>query len=160
MHIDSIDTSVYTHIHFAFANLTADYQIDTSGAQDKFDRIRDMTGVKKIISFGGCAFSTEPGTYRILRETTKAANRNSFIGNLITFVTANGQDGIDLDWVYPGAPNIPGVPPSGDPSEGMDYYDTLAQLKSKTGSGRSVSFAAPASYFYLRAFPIQLMGAA
>jgi GH18 family chitinase len=25
MYVDSIDTSVYTYIHFAFANITADY---------------------------------------------------------------------------------------------------------------------------------------
>tara|TARA_R110002060_G_scaffold65660_1_gene74670 strand:+ start:625 stop:951 length:327 start_codon:yes stop_codon:yes gene_type:complete len=42
----------------------------------------------------------------------------------------------------------------------MDYYNTLVQLKSKLGSGKSVSFAAPASYWYLKAFPIELMGAA
>jgi GH18 family chitinase len=40
----------------------------------------------------------------------------------------------------------------------MDYYNTLVQLKSKLGSGKSVSFAAPASYWYLRAFPVALMG--
>jgi GH18 family chitinase len=113
--------------------------------QDEFDRFKDMIGVKKIISFGGWAFSTEPGTYRILREATKAGNRNRFIGNLLTFVSANGLDGIDLDWEYSGAPDIPGVP-SGDPAEGMDYYNTLVQLKLKIGSGKTVSFAAPASY--------------
>lgn len=160
MHVDSIDTSVYTHIHFAFANITSDFRIDVSGAQDEFDRFTAMTGVKKIISFGGWAFSTEPGTFRILREAVKSGNRARFIGNLLTFVASNGLDGIDLDWEYPGAPDIPGVPPSGDKDEGKNYYETLKELKSKIGSGKTVSFAAPASYWYLRAFPVELMGAA
>lgn len=33
LHADSIDTSFYTHIHFPFANVTADFQIDIGGAQ-------------------------------------------------------------------------------------------------------------------------------
>ncbi|KAH9204631.1 putative glycosyl hydrolase, family 18 [Leptodontidium sp. 2 PMI_412] len=159
MHVDSINTATYTHIHFAFGNITSNFQVDVSGAQDEFDRFKKMTGIKKIISFGGWAFSTEPGTFKILREATKAANRNTFVTNLVNFVTSNGLDGIDLDWEYPGAPDIPDIP-SGDPVEGMDYYNTLVQLKSKLGSGKSVSFAAPASYWYLKAFPIELMGAA
>lgn len=159
MHVDSIDTSVYTHIHFAFANITADFQVDVSGAQGEFDRFKKMTGVKKIMSFGGWAFSTEPGTSSILREATKAGNRAKFTTNLSIFAAANGLDGIDLDWEYPGVPSSPGVP-GGDPAEGMDYYNTLAQLKTKIGSGKTVSFAAPASYWYLKAFPIELMGAA
>ncbi|KFY83394.1 hypothetical protein V500_10074, partial [Pseudogymnoascus sp. VKM F-4518 (FW-2643)] len=118
-----------------------------------------MTGVKKIMSFGGWAFSTEPGTSSILREATKAGNRAKFTTNLSIFAAANGLDGIDLDWEYPGVPSSPGVP-GGDPAEGMDYYNTLVQLKTKIGSGKTVSFAAPASYWYLKAFPIELMGAA
>jgi GH18 family chitinase len=42
----------------------------------------------------------------------------------------------------------------------MDYYNTLVQLKSRIGSGKTVSFAAPASFWYLKASPIELMGAA
>ncbi|KAK0103087.1 hypothetical protein ONS96_005698 [Cadophora gregata f. sp. sojae] len=160
MHVDSIDTKVYNHIHFAFANITTDFQIDVSGAQDEFDRFKAMSGVKRIISFGGWAFSTEPGTFRILREATKSGNRGTFITNIQNFVSSNGLDGVDIDWEYPGAPDIPGVPPSGDPKEGMDYYDTLVALKSRLGSGKSVSFAAPASYWYLKAFPVELMGKA
>ena len=160
MHVDSVDTDVYTHIHFAFANITSDFQIDVSGAQDEFDRFKAMSGVKRIISFGGWAFSTEPGTFRILREATKAGNRDAFVSSIVNFVSSNSLDGIDVDWEYPGAPDIPGVPPSGDPEEGMDYYDTMVVLKSKLGSDKSVSFAAPASYWYLKAFPVELMGKA
>ncbi|KAH7364620.1 putative glycosyl hydrolase, family 18 [Rhexocercosporidium sp. MPI-PUGE-AT-0058] len=149
MYVDSIDTSVYTHVHFAFANITTDFKIDISA----------MTGIKRIISFGGWAFSTEPGIFWILKEATKASNRGTFISNVVAFVFIYGLDGVDVDWEYPGALDIPGIP-AGDPIEGMDYYNTLVELKSKVGSGKVVLFAAPASYWYLKAFLIALMGLA
>jgi GH18 family chitinase len=145
MHVTGINTTAYTHIHFAFANITSDFQIDISGAQDEFDLFKSMTGIKRIISFWGWAFSTEPNTFRILREATKPGNRARFIGTLLSFLAKHDLDGIDMDWEYPGAPDISGIP-SGDPAEGMDYYETLASLKTKIGSTGTVSFAAPASY--------------
>jgi hypothetical protein len=145
MHVTGINTTAYTHIHFAFANITSDFQIDISGAQDEFDLFKSMTGIKRIIFFWGWAFSTEPNTFRILREATKPGNRARFIGTLLSFLAKHDLDGIDMDWEYPGAPDISGIP-SGDPAEGMDYYETLASLKTKIGSTGTVSFAAPASY--------------
>ncbi|KAH7081959.1 hypothetical protein BKA63DRAFT_589858 [Paraphoma chrysanthemicola] len=68
--VNSIDTSVDTQIHIAFANITADFQVDISGARDEFDRFKDMTSVKKTIPFGGWAFSTEPGTFSMVCVTS------------------------------------------------------------------------------------------
>lgn len=102
MDVDQIDTSKYTHIHFAFANITTDFKVDISGAKDQFNRFKAMTGIKRIISFGGWDFSTMPGTYNILREATKAANRPAFQKNMISFLKDNKLDGVDLDWEYPG----------------------------------------------------------
>ncbi|KHN98408.1 Glycoside hydrolase, subgroup, catalytic core [Metarhizium album ARSEF 1941] len=154
---DKIDTKAYTHIHFAFANITYDFKPDIGGVPDEFERFKKLTGVKKIISFGGWDFSTNAGTFRIIREAVKPANRNTFRDNVVKFVNGHGLDGFDLDWEYPGAPDTPGVPPSGDPQEGLNYYEFLSMAKSALGSGKSVSFAAPASYWYLKAFPIELM---
>lgn len=51
MNVDQIDTSKYTHIHFAFANVSSSFDIDISGAQDQFDRFKAMAGdIKKVIS--------------------------------------------------------------------------------------------------------------
>ncbi|KAH0498490.1 hypothetical protein TgHK011_005743 [Trichoderma gracile] len=159
MNVDQIDTTKYTHIHFAFANVTSKFDIDISGAQDQFNRFKAMPGsIKKILSFGGWDFSTKPGTFNILREATKGANRALFQKNLVAFLKQHNLDGVDIDWEYPGAPDIPGIP-AGDADAGKDYYDTLVSLKSALGRSKSVSLAAPASYWYLKAFPIKEIGA-
>lgn len=51
----------YTHIHFAFGNLTTDFQVSVSGVQDQWDKFVKLTGVKRVVAFGGWAFSNEPG---------------------------------------------------------------------------------------------------
>lgn len=96
MHVTSIDTTAYIHIHFAFASIMCDFQINIGGAQDKFDQFKSLTGIKKIISFRSWAFSTELNTSRILREATKSGNRARFIGNLLSFVATHDLDGISI----------------------------------------------------------------
>ncbi|CAG5181777.1 uncharacterized protein ALTATR162_LOCUS9829 [Alternaria atra] len=159
MWVDEIDTDAYTHIHFAFANVTrGDYKVEITdpSVMEQFELFKGMTGVKKIVSLGGWAFSTEPGTFSILREAALPANRELFKNNLISFVNEHGLDGIDLDWEYPGAPDIPEIP-SDDPVNGVNYYRLLSSLKTSLGSSKTVSFAAPASYWYLKSFPIKQM---
>jgi GH18 family chitinase len=113
MDVDQIDTSKYTHIHFAFANITSSFAIDISGAQGQFDRFKAMpSSVKKIISFGGWDFSTKPGTFNILREATKAANRATFQSNVVAFMKQHNLDGVDIDWEYPGVSVHALSPPS------------------------------------------------
>ncbi|KAF2003786.1 glycoside hydrolase family 18 protein [Amniculicola lignicola CBS 123094] len=158
MYVDSIPSD-YTHIHFAFANITRGTfmpEITDETTLREFETFKGLTNVKRIISFGGWAFSTEPGTYNVLREAVLPANRETFKKNLIDFVIKHNLDGIDLDWEYPGAPDIPGIP-SDDPANGLYYYRLLASIKASVGDSFSVSFAAPASYWYLRSFPIKNM---
>lgn len=52
------------------------------------------------------------------------------------------------------APDIPGIPRD-DPVNGLNYYRLLYSVKQAVGSSKSVSFAAPASYWYLKSFPIK-----
>ncbi|KID93428.1 Glycoside hydrolase, subgroup, catalytic core, partial [Metarhizium majus ARSEF 297] len=156
MDVTQIDTTKYSHIHFAFAEVTRDFDVDISKVQEQFDMFKTMTGVKKIISFGGWDFSTLPDTYNILREAVQPVNRNKFKNNIIAFVNQHGLDGVDLDWEYPGAPDIPDIP-ADDPQNGLNYYKLLSLVKSELGGSKSVSFAAPSSYWYLKAFPIILM---
>jgi GH18 family chitinase len=57
----------------------------------------------------------------------------------------------------------PEIMVNGNPIEqagdGIAYFQFLSTLKQKLGSDKSVSIAAPASYWYLRAFPIQAIAA-
>jgi hypothetical protein len=65
-----IDTSQFTHLHFAFGVLGSDYSVTTGDAMStyEFDVFRRLSGVKRILSFGGWAFSTDPSTYTIFRN--------------------------------------------------------------------------------------------
>lgn len=65
----------YTHIHFAFSNLTESFQVDVSGYQESWDRFKRATTYKRIVSFGGWAFSTEPATFDVFRSGVASENR-------------------------------------------------------------------------------------
>ncbi|TGJ88484.1 hypothetical protein E0Z10_g372 [Xylaria hypoxylon] len=134
MDVNQIDTSKCTHVHFAFANITSAFDIEVSGVQAQFDDFKALTDVKRIITFGGWDFSTAPSTYKILREATKSANRAKFESNIVAFVKKHNLDVVDIDWEYP---------------------DTLKGLKFTFSTSKSVSLAAPASYWHLKAFTIK-----
>ncbi|KAH8895647.1 glycoside hydrolase, partial [Thozetella sp. PMI_491] len=146
---------VYTHVHFAFANLTEGYQIDLGHQTIQFELFLGMTRFKKIISIGGWAFSTDPSTYHIFRDAvSNEANRATLVQNIVDFVELFGLDGVDIDWEYPGAPDIPGIPP-GNINEGAHYAVFLSELRAALPSTASLSIAAPASYYYLKQFLIE-----
>jgi chitinase len=63
-------------------------------------------------------------------------------------------DGVDIAWEYPGEPDIPDIP--ADTDEDADYfYLFLVELKAAISSSMTVSITAPASYWYLKAYPIE-----
>lgn len=70
---------------------------------------------------------------------------------------ANGLDGVDFDWEYPGAPDIHGLPP-GSPTDGTNYLAFLKMVRAALPPQYSISIAAPASYWYLKGFPIAQIG--
>lgn len=101
--IGQVNSSAFTHIHFGFAQITPDYQV-TIPDQDTFYEFRSFlltTGFKKILSFGGWDFSTNPSTYNILRQGTTPANRLTLATNIANFIKKWDLDGVDIDWEYP-----------------------------------------------------------
>ncbi|KAJ2210241.1 hypothetical protein EV179_006366, partial [Coemansia sp. RSA 487] len=67
-------------------------------------------------------------------------------------------DGFDFDWEYPGAPDIPIEGGSGlvpyDPTDGVNYLKFITSLRAALPASKTLSIAAPASYWYLKNFPI------
>uniref|UniRef100_A0A0L0NAP9 chitinase n=1 Tax=Tolypocladium ophioglossoides (strain CBS 100239) TaxID=1163406 RepID=A0A0L0NAP9_TOLOC len=145
----------YTHLHFAFGTITPDYRVHTGDVATtyEFENFKRIRGPNRILSFGGWDFSTSPSTYTIFRQGVTPANRLTLATNIADFIKDNGLDGVDIDWEYPSAPDIPNIP-AGSADEGTNYLAFLAILKNLL-PGKSVSIAAPASYWYLKGFPIK-----
>ncbi|KAE8153225.1 hypothetical protein BDV25DRAFT_137130 [Aspergillus avenaceus] len=150
------NTLNYTHMHWAFASVGEDLSIYIDDSHDQWKGFMKLKDVKRIASFGGWGFSTETATYEILRKAMEPANRDKFVSNMVAFAERTGIDGIDIDWEYPGAPDIPGIPP-GLKSDGPNYLATLKALRKALPDKYTLSIAAPASYWYLKAFPIAEM---
>lgn len=102
-------------------------------------------GYVKTGAFGGWAFCTEPETLNRFKDATKANNRDLFSDNVVKFLKDEGLDGLDFDWEYPRAPDIPGVP-LGLVEETSDYLKFLKLVRTKLASGKEISVAIPASY--------------
>ncbi|KAI5301332.1 hypothetical protein KEM55_003850, partial [Ascosphaera atra] len=156
--ITQLDLSRYTHVHFSFATLTADYKplIGDKYAQFEFQLFKQLIGVKRILTFGGWEFSTSPSTYNIFREGVKPANAHVMATNIADFIKQHDLDGVDIDWEYPGAPDIPGIPAS-DKDEGNNFKNFLILLKDLL-KDKSVAIAAPSSFWYLKNIPIEEIG--
>lgn len=124
--------------------------------KDQFDKFVKLdVPWKKIVSFSGCAKSTDADTFQLYKDAVKTANRDSFANAVVAFAQENNLDGVDFDWEYPGATDIPGVPAGGS-EEAVDYLKILTIVKSRLGD-KSLSIALPTSYWYLELFPVEKM---
>ncbi|KAI7774988.1 Killer toxin subunits alpha/beta [Diaporthe eres] len=150
-----IDTSKYTHLHFGFGTLTPSYEVEVGDMLStyQFNEFKRVQGAKRILSFGGWDFSTFPDTYYIFREGVKPHKRMKMAKNIADFIKKHELDGVDIDWEYPGAPDLSDFDP-GKAEDGPNYLAFLAALKNLL-PGKSVAIAAPASYWYLKQFPIK-----
>jgi len=142
----------YTHIHFAFADITPEFAITTARVQEQFDKFKKLTTAKRILSFGGWAFSTEVDTYRIFRSGVQPENADRFASSVAQFIISEGLHGVDFDWEYPGAPDLDVG--ADDPENGDRYLEFLKLIRQKLPKEKSIAIAAPASFWYLKAYPI------
>jgi GH18 family chitinase len=147
-------TDPYTIIHFAFGWINEDFTVSVKDVEEQFDRFVKMdTNTKKVLSYGGWAFSNERPTSHIIRRAVRPENRLAFANNVVDFVREYNLDGVDFDWEYPGADDIEGSDP-GTAGDGNNYLEFMKMVKRRLPVGKTVSFAAPASYWYLRHFPV------
>jgi hypothetical protein len=103
----NIDTEIYTHVHWAFATITPDFNVAINDTWKQWDDFKSLPDIKKIVSFGGWGYSTDPATYEVLRQAMNPTNRNTFATNVVKFLNANKLDGVDFDWEYPGVCLLP-----------------------------------------------------
>ena len=157
MSVDEINTSAYTHIHFAFATINPDWSLNISTVGSQFPLFVAKTGIKRIISIGGWSFSTDPDTYTIFRDVVSSeASREALVSNLVNFLNKYDLDGVDWDWEYPNEPDIPGIS-AGTAADSTGFFLLLDELTTAIAAkapGKTVSITAPSSYWYLRGFPI------
>ncbi|PYH88504.1 hypothetical protein BO71DRAFT_467833 [Aspergillus ellipticus CBS 707.79] len=155
--ISQLDVSAYTHIYFCFGVLSSSYVVEIPEVSTNFelDQFKQIQGAKRILSIGGWEFSTDRSTYMIFREGVTAANRLTMATNIATFIKAHDLDGVNIDWEYPGAPDIPGIP-AASTDDGDNYLAFLAILRNLLGD-KEITIAAPSSYWYLKGFPIKKM---
>jgi chitinase len=76
----------------------------------------------------------------------------SFTSNLLKFLETYGYDGVDLDWEYPGAPDR-----GGKEDNAKNYVllvETMRKALDNLGRKFRIMFAAPSSFWYLRAFDL------
>src|SRR5690242_15360729 len=92
----------YTHIHWGFAEIdSTTFKVILKDDHKQWAAFKNLTNVKRIVSFGGWAYSTENPGASIIRNAI-LNNRQVFAANLAQFAKDEGIDGIDIDWEYPG----------------------------------------------------------
>ncbi|KAH7040899.1 chitinase [Microdochium trichocladiopsis] len=161
MEPEDIPLGWYTHINFAFALIDPNtFRIAPmdEGTAARYKRVTALKagqpGLQVWIAIGGWAMN-DPGPYRTtfsdLAKSTAA--QDVFFESLLTFMTNNGFDGVDLDWEYPMAEDRGGIP------EDFDNYVTfcrrLRERLNSSGRAWGITMTLPASYWYLRGFNLK-----
>jgi GH18 family chitinase/LysM repeat protein len=145
----------YTEIHYSFG-IICNYEVCIQN-MTTFYEFLNITGVKKVVTFGGWAFSTDDSTLHIFGE---AVQQETFVNSAVEFINTYDLDGIEIDWEYPGATDLwgwAGSTPTQYPDDGTNYLNMLIMMKAALPTGKSLSIAAPSSFWYLQNFPIAEM---
>nr|AVX51682.1 killer toxin subunit alpha/beta-like protein [Komagataella phaffii] len=151
MHSDPQNIKDFDIVHYSFADINEDMSISVG---NNFNVFKEIT-LKKIIAFGGWEFSTNPSTYQRFRDAVSDGKRDIFAQNIVNFMNEHNLDGVDFDWEYPEAPDIPNIP-AGTKGDGLRYAKLMERVK-ELDSSKTVSVAIPASYWYLKGFPLKEM---
>ena len=110
---ENIDATKFTHICYAFARVTLDYEVEPfewndvvgwDASQGMYNRFHahvraQNPAIKTLISLGGWNF----GSTIFSPMSMSTTHRKTFIDSAIAFCREHGFDGVDIDWEYPGA---------------------------------------------------------
>lgn len=127
------DGGDYTHVHWAFANITTAWDVDVSGAQEQFDGLLKLKNIQRILSFGGWGFSTDAQTHNIFRTGVRDGNRQLLALKIAAFILNHDLDGVDFDWEYPGVSCL--VPSIGPSRPARDWLTLMPPSRPKTSQG-------------------------
>lgn len=150
-----------THINVAFGYIKPDtYDIhpipgaSIAGFNDVTSLKQHAPNLQVWLSIGGWSFSdNDTDTQPVFGDLSSSADkRYQFFTKLENFMLEWGFDGVDIDWEYPTATDR-----RGNPEDTKNYVSLLSEMRSYfqvMQRGWGISFAAPASYWYLRHFDI------
>nr|CAD7429086.1 unnamed protein product [Timema monikensis] len=136
--IEDIDSSLCTHVIYAFADLANGY--------NRLNRLKQQNpNLKTLIAVGGGS----AGSAIFSQVFNSAALRATFVDSAANFVQQNGFNGLDVDWEFPGdgtgsqtSDKYAGVENwlnNGAPAEkivlGMGFYGTAFILADSNNNG-------------------------
>jgi chitinase len=115
------------------------------------------------ISIGGWSFNNNnAATQPVFGDIVSSpANRQTFISNLMSFMTHYGFDAVDIDWEYPGAPDRQ-PNQANSQADGGNYMLLLQEMRKKRSTpsriiGRYPSRHLPHIGMQLFAVPFSLI---
>lgn len=128
---DNIDENLCTHVVYGFAVLNYDeLTIKTHDSwadiDNKFyERVVELKnkGVVVTLAIGGWNDSAGDKYSRLVRN---AAARAKFIKHVIEFLEKYGFEGLDLDWEYPGCPQVDCA--KGHPDEKKEFANFVKEI--------------------------------
>ena len=99
--VNTVQYSKLTHINYAFLLPTATggiQSIENPGKLQSLVSLAHSNGVKVMISVGGWNNGDDSGFETLAGNSSY---RNTFVNNMISFVSTYNLDGVDIDWEYP-----------------------------------------------------------